>query len=208
MAHYVPIGDLASVTQGLNASGSGAGARSGDWIVAVVDSANIQDDLLLIDGLRTVAIKQNVKTEKHLLAPNDVLLTARSTAIRSALVPPPVTRTVAGATLLVVRPLEPESGLGHYLWYFFTSVYGRGQLDARLNTSSTIASLSALSIEEMAVPLPDFRRLHQLANLIEESQRTYVASLEAARQRRDAVRDHIIHSLRKETRRTNAVNDR
>ena len=208
MTQYLPIGQVASVAQGLNASGSGAGARSGDWAVRVVDSANIQDDLLLIDDLRTVAIQQNIKTEKHLLAPNDVLLTARSTTIKSALVPPPVTRTVAGATLLVVRPMEPESGLGHFLWYYFTSVYGRAQLGARLNTSSTIASLSAQSIEEIVVPLPDFRRLHQLANLIEESRRAYVASLEAARQRRDAVRDHIIHSLRKETRRTDAVINR
>ena len=208
MTRTVPLRELASVTQGLNASGSGAGARLGDWVVEVVDSANIRDDLLSVEGLRTVDINQNVKTEKHLLAPNDVLLTARSTAIKSALVPPSVTRAVAGATLLVVRPLEPETGLGHYLWYFFTSAYGRAQLSGRLNTGSTIASLSAHSIEEMLVPLPDFRRLHQLATLIEESERAYVASTEAARQRRDGVRDHIIHSLHEETRSTNASNHR
>ena len=143
MTREVPLGELASVTQGLNMSGPGAGARPGDWAVSVVDSADIQDDRLYLDKLRTVAIRQSVRTEKHLLRPHDVLVTARSTTIKAAMVSPAVTRTVAGATLLAVRPLQPELGIGHFLWYFFTSAYGRAQISARLTTGATIASLSA-----------------------------------------------------------------
>lgn len=194
-AQYL-LRELVSVTQGLSTSGPGAGAKPGDWVVQMVDSADIQDDRLLLEGLRDVAIQRNVRTEKHLLRPYDVLVTARSTTIKCALVPPAVSRTVAGATLLVIRPFEPETGIGHYVWYFFTSAYGRAQIAGRLNTSSTIASLSARSLEEIMVPLADARHLHRLTSLIEESERAYAAGLEAVQQRRTVVRDHIINSLR------------
>lgn len=197
--------DLASVTQGLATSGAGAGAKAGDWNVRFVDSADIQDDRLDLDDLRTRAIQQNARTEKHLLKPYDVLVTARSTTIKAALVPPAVTRTVAGATLLVVRPNQPEVGIGHFLWYFFTSAYGRAQIAARLTAGATIASLSARGLEEITVPAPDARHLHRLADLIEESERAYSAAVEAAHQRRTVVRDHIINSLRERVRSTHAV---
>lgn len=196
MVREVAIGEFALVTQGLNTSGPGAGARPGDWEMAVVDSADIQDDRLNLGDLRTVSIQRNVKTEKHLLRPQDVLITARSTTIKSALVPPALTRTVAGATLLVVRPREPELGLGHYLWYFLTSSHGRAQVASRLKAGATIASLSAKSLEEITVPLPHPRRLNRLADLIEESERAYASALDAAQQRRVVIRDSIIGSLR------------
>lgn len=200
-----PLYELASVTQGLSASGPGAGSRAGDWTVRVVDSADIQDDRLSLEDLRAIAIQQNVKTEKHLLRPYDVLVTARSTTIKAALVPPSITRTVAGATLLVVRPFEPELGIGHYLWYFMTSAQGRAQVAARLTAGATIASLSARSLEQVLAPIPDASHLHRLARLIEESERAYVAALEAAQQRRSVIRDHIIGSIRESTRSSYAI---
>jgi type I restriction enzyme M protein len=200
-----PLYELASVTQGLSTSGPGAGSRLGDWNVQVVDSADIQDDRLTLENLRTIDIQQNVKTEKHLLKPYDVLVTARSTTIKVALVPPSISRTVAGATLLAVRPFEPELGLGHYLWYFFTSAHGRAQIATRLTAGATIASLSARSMEQVMVPLPDASHLYRLTSLIEESERAYAAALEAAQQRRTVIRDHIINSLREASRSSYAI---
>jgi len=196
---------LASVSQGLNTSGPGAGSRAGDWTVQVVDSADIQDDRLPLEDLRAIDIQQNIKTEKHLLKPYDVLVTARATAVKVALVPPSITRTVAGATLLVVRPFEPGLGLGHYLWYFFTSAHGRAQVAARLTAGATIASLSARSLEQVMVPLPDESHLYRLTSLIEESERAYAAALESAQQRRTIIRDHIINSIREATRSSYAI---
>ena len=82
----------------------------------------------VLDKLQEIGVVQGVRTERHLLRPYDVLVTARSGTIHVALVPPDVSRTVAGITLLVVRPKRPESGMGHWLWYFLTSSYGRAQL--------------------------------------------------------------------------------
>lgn len=61
----------------------GAGAREGDWTLRIVES----------DDLREVGVVQSVRTERHLLRPFDVLVTALSKSIQAALVPPTRTRT-------------------------------------------------------------------------------------------------------------------
>ena len=111
------IANFADVYQGLASSGRGAGARSGDWRVRIVESGDLADDgWLTLDELREVSLARNIRTERHLLRPFDVLVTARAGSVQIALVPPAVSRTVAGITLLVIRPQQSESGMGHYLW--------------------------------------------------------------------------------------------
>ena len=123
---------LASVTQGIATSGKGAGARQGEWSLHLVESGDIDADGVRLEGLRTINVERNTRTEKHLLRPFDVLVTARSQSVKVALVPPQVTRTVAGSTLLLVRPSLPETGVAHYLWYYLTSRQGRAAVEARV----------------------------------------------------------------------------
>ena len=186
------MGNLASITQGIATSGKGAGARAGEWNLRVVESSDIQADSVQLDGLRTIEVEQNPRTEKHLLRPYDVLVTARSQSVKVALVPPQVTRTVAGPTLLVVRPLEPETGVSQYLWYYLTSQQGRAAVEARVAAGASIPSLSAAALGEVEVPIPDSRKLHVLAELIEASEDAYAASNAVARLQREVLRDSII----------------
>ena len=119
---FMYLVNAAEVYQGLARVGRGAGARSGEWMLRLVESGDVSEDgWLNLEGLREVGVLQRVRTERHLLRPYDVLVTARSGSIHSVLVPSEVSRTVAGVTLLVVRPKQPELGMGHWLWYFLTS---------------------------------------------------------------------------------------
>ena len=177
-------------------AGHGAGARSGEWMLRLVESGDVNENAwLTLDGLREVGVVQGVRTERHLLRPYDVLVTARSGSIHAALVPPEVSRTVAGVTLLVVRPKQPELGMGHWLWYFLTSTYGRAQIEKRLTVSSTVTSLSASSLGEIDVPAPSPRELNLVARLVEASESAYNSAVEAARIRREAIRDSVIQQI-------------
>ena len=102
---------------------------------------------------------------------------------------------VAGVTLLVVRPKEPESGMGHWLWYYLTSARGRAQIDARTTVSATLRSLSARNLGEMEVPVPPPRELDVLARLVDASEAAYGSAVEAARLRRETLRDAVIHRI-------------
>ena len=191
---YLPR--IAQVYQGLARAGRGAGVRSGEWLLRIVESGDLADDgWLKLDGLREVGVVQGARTEKHLLRPYDVLITARSGSIHVALVPPEVSRTVASVTLLVIRPIEPEMGMGHWLWYYLTSAYGRAQIEKRLTVSPTVTSLSAGSLGEIELPVPSPRELNHVARLVEASESAYNATVEAARLRRETLRDSLIRTL-------------
>ena len=151
------------------------------------------------DGLREIGLVRRVRTERHLLRPYDVLVTARAGSVQVVLVPPDVSRTVAGITMLVVRPKAPESGMGHWLWYYLTSAHGRAQLAKRITVSATLKSLSARNLGEVEVPVPSTRDLDTVARLVEASEAAYTSAVEAARLRRDALRDSLIKEIERKS---------
>jgi hypothetical protein len=173
-------------------SGQGAGARAGGWLVQEVSLRNIEGDRIDLGSLSTIAIEFNRRTEKHLLKPYDVLVTARSTVVKAALVPASLTPAVANSTLSVVRPREPE--MGAFLWWFFTSRYGRAQLHARM-VGSTVMLLRAGALHDIEVPVPERAKLNRIADLVETSEQAYEAAICVAEIRHKTVRDHLVEDL-------------
>ena len=189
-----PLANLAGIKQGMAIVGRSAGARPGDWCLRVIESSDIVDDGLSLEGLREIEVRQGARTEAHLLEPFDSIVTARSQTVKVALVPPDVSRTVAAATLLVVRTPDPGSGLAHFLWYYLSSTRGRAEIAARI-TATSLPTLSAKALGDVPVPLPPTHDLHRLANLVEAGEVSRAADLEAMRLRHDLLRDVIIAAL-------------
>ena len=185
------LGALADIRQGMVMNRRGAGARPGDWELAVAESADIVEDRVSLEDLRSVEVERYVRTEAHLLRPFDLLVTARSPAVKVALVPAGVTPTVAAVTLLVVRTPDPGTGLAHFLWYYLSSGRGRAAIASRL-TATSLPTLSATALGEVPVPLPPPAEVSRLADLIEATEASRDAAIEAARVRHDVLRDAII----------------
>ena len=186
--------DIADVSQGLALAGRGAGVRDGNWMLKIAEGGDIGGEgWLETENLKEIGVVQSLRTERHLLRPFDVLVTARTGRTQVALVPPNVSRTVAGVTLLVARPRQPESGMGHWLYYFLASTYGQVQLAKRLAVSATSSSLSAKSLGEVEVPMPSLLRLNLLTRFIESSEAAYDSEMQAARLRREVLRNAIVH---------------
>ena len=188
------LANLAEIKQGMGMAGRAAGARPGDWPLRVVESSDIVEDHLSLQGLRETSVKHDARAEAHLLEPFDVLITARSQTVKVALVPPDVSRTVAAATLLVVRTPDPGTGLPHFLWYYLSSTRGRAEVAARI-TATSLPTLSARALGDVPVPLPTAHDLHRLAILVEAAEVSRAADIEAMRVRHDLLRDAIIAVL-------------
>ena len=190
------INGIANVFQGLARAGRGAGNRTGQWSLPLAESGDIKDDgWLNLHGLREVELVRSSRTERHLLEPFDILVTARAGSVQLALVPPGVSETVAGVTLLVIRTRNPEAGMAHYLWYYLTSSFGRRELVKRTTVNATISSLTASAVGEIEVPLPTPQQLRAITDLVEASEQAYTAAVEAARLRREMVRDSVIGEI-------------
>jgi len=172
---------------------------SESWAVTLAESGDIREDgWLETDRLRNVGVSSRLLLDRHVLRPYDVIITARTGIIKVALVRPDVTRTVAGITLLVVRPRDPGHGMGHWIWFFLTSEQGREQLSRRMTVNSTTTSLSARSVAEIEIPVPSPRELDGIARLVEVSEDAYTEAMNAARIRRETVRDSLIENIRRE----------
>ena len=190
------LSEIALVSQGLARVGHGVGTRRGEWFVRVAESGDISEDgWLSLEELKEVGVVWSHRSERHLLRPFDVLVTARAGAVQAALVPPQVSRTVAGVTLLVVRPQDPAIGMGHWLWYFLTSTFGRAEMTKRLVVSATMKSLSARSLGEIEVPVPPSGYIERIARLVEASEEAFASAVRAANLRRGTLRDGIVGSL-------------
>ncbi len=197
MARVVRLDEIALIIPGLGLSGRAAGARPGNWKVNVISVGSIQDDRLDLSQLDTADIEQNDRTEEHLVRPDDVLVSARSTVVKAALVPATTSsRTVADATVLIVRSMMP--GMGPYLWWFLTSAPGRRQVESRVTGSTTLFFLPAKNLAAVEVPLPVNQDLYRLVELIDASERAFVAATEAAQLRRAAIRDAIVARILEE----------
>jgi len=164
-------------------------------VLRIVESRHVRDGRLDSDDLEEIGVVRNVRTERHLLRPFDVLVTARAGRVACALVPADVSRTVAGVTLLVVRPHHTQLGMGHYLWYFLNSTQGRSRLARRMTTTSTLKSLTAKNLAQVEIPVPSPSQLDTVARLVETSEAAYKSEVEVARLRREVLRDSIIHDI-------------
>ena len=185
--------DIAAVSLGLSISGHGAGVRAGDWSLQMVESADVRDDgWLSLDGLREVEVARSTAVERHLLRPYDLLVTARSDSHQVAMVPPGVNRTVAGVTLLVIRPHDSARGMAHWLFYYLSSASGRREIARRKLASSSIRFLSAKAIGELAVPIPSREELDAIVQLVEQSEAAHAAAIQAAWLCREAIRDGFV----------------
>ena len=161
----------------------------------IVESGDVRSGWLDLAGLREIEVVQNLRTERHLLRPFDVLVTARARYVQTALVPPGVSRTMAGITLLVARPNEPETGMAQWLWYFLRSSLGQEQLRKRLTVTSTMRSLTAGGLGEVNVPVPSDHQLDLVARLIETSEAAYESAIRAAELRHWQLRDSLIQEI-------------
>jgi restriction endonuclease S subunit len=174
-------------------SGRAAGARRGDVPVRLVSGLNIRDDRLFVNDLEEINVDHTVLTRKHLLEPYDVVLSGKSTALKAAYVPPGIGRAVANSTMVVLQPLDADIGL--YLWWLITSRRGRELFESVIERGATLWSLPPQAVAGLKIPVPPAAELRLLARLIEESERAYWASRDAADLRRTALRDHITSRL-------------
>jgi hypothetical protein len=194
MSRLVRLEELATVRSGMGMSGRAAGSRPGDWEVAVFTVGSIQNDRLSLASIETARIESNERTEEYLVRPDDVLVGARTTAVKAAYVPPHApSRAVADATLLIVR--SGMIGTGLYLWWYLTSTVGKREMATRM-VGASLPHLPAKELAEIAIPIPTFLELQRLNELIEASEKAYVAATEAATIRRTAIRDAVVDRLR------------
>jgi hypothetical protein len=153
-----PLGALASVSAGWMLS-KGRGAGGAEHRVVQVKDLHTTGDIAPLDELDPVQVP--LTAQRSMVKAGDVLLTARGTQMKAALVPEALNGAVATSNLLHIRP-EPQLLLPEVLVAFLLGRDGQEMLAAR-SQGTAIRSLTVSAITEMPVPVPDMGTQRKIA---------------------------------------------
>ena len=178
-----PIGRLASVFPGIPTFGRTVVGRGGVRLRAV-SVKDIGPAGIDVRALEEIAVPHVSDVDRYLVRPGDVLLSARGTVLKVAIVPEALAGAVATATLAVIRPVL-ERILPEVLAAYLRSPAGQAELRARARSATGQIALTARDIRAMKVPVPPMEDQRRIAALVRALGAYETAAGEALRARRE-----------------------
>jgi hypothetical protein len=143
--------------------------------------------------LTSVPVPDVGRVRRFQVLAGDVVVTARGTSLRTALVPERWSGAVLTSNLIAIRlgpHLRPE-----LLQVYLESPAGRQAINRRL-AGSALLSVTPSSVEQVEVPVPPIAKQEALAELVRIAQQHYEAAVAAAEGRRAVAKQIVLDSLR------------
>jgi len=130
----------------------------------------------------------------YLLAPADILVAARSTALRSAITENEHEGIPFNATLLRIR-CQPDRLDPEYLLAWLSHPLGKEAVSAMSRSSTHQMSLTASALEHLLVPVPPIAEQRRLAEFLSDARQAHDSALSAASARLALAREIAFRSL-------------
>lgn len=161
--------------------------------VRVLQVKDIDDGLVApLRDLAEIALGDGDRYSRYFLRSGDVVVTARGSMLKCALVSEPYVGVLPTSNLIVIRPseaLRPELILA-----LLRHPKTRQKL-VRETSGSSVPALKVSSIARLQVLIPPVEKQADLARLIELGEVQYETALEAARLRRDLLLGLVMERL-------------
>jgi restriction endonuclease S subunit len=178
-----------------------AGGRNlgedGDRRVPLINVRDVDDGRVLSRStLATRSVSADADLDRYEVKSNDVVIAARGTQIKVALVGSESAGAILSANLISIRTkadLLPE-----VLIAYLAGPEGRAALLGRGRSSTSALLLTPKAIGTMSVPVPPADVQVQIAEFFRAAEDTYVSAITAAEQRRAVARAVFIELLDKE----------
>lgn len=201
-SEYVHLGEVADVFVGtpLTLRGYDSPLFQED-IVHVLGVSNVTDDGGIGADLPAICLAPRVR-EKYVVHPGDLVISARSTSLKLAMIPERLGEAILNATLLGIRCGERLHPV--FLKAFLEHPAGRSLLEAASVSGSAQMSITVRQLEALSLPLPPISEQRRLVEFLKEAEIAHTASREAADKRLILAREiaiNSIHEKRKEKRR-------
>ena len=186
--------DLAeTIFIGMSLSGRSP-AGIGRQTVRVVNIKDLAIGRIEGENLNTVNIEALYKVDRYRIYEGDILMTARGTVFRSALVGPGFGDCIISSGVLAIRLSKKSPLVSAALYAFLESPEGIRAIQAVTRSATSQLTLTPSDIGEIIVPVPSLEVQEKIATLKDLSNRHYRASLQAAEMRR-AITDEIINEM-------------
>ncbi|WP_298836696.1 restriction endonuclease subunit S [Clostridium sp.] len=160
--------------------------------ISVVNISNIEDGEINYLNMDTIEEQEERKIKRYELMNNDVLLSCRGTAIKSAVFKSQDKLIIASANVIVIRPKEKI--LGEYIKIFFESPIGIAIIKS-FQRGTTIMNINHSDIMEMEIPTVQLQKQEEMIKIYNEAQCIYKTNISEAENRWDSIKNNIYKQL-------------
>ena len=140
----------------------------------------IGERAILHDEIKAVYADSESALAGYRVKEGDILLAARSTLMRCAIVPPGLDRAVASSSVLAIR-CNTACLLPRMLMAFFQHPTGQAALLGASQSTTTQHSLTVRALRELLVPLPPIEVQRRMVELLEAADAQRAAAEESIR---------------------------
>ncbi|MGY0372326.1 restriction endonuclease subunit S [Clostridium sp. JNZ J1-5] len=159
--------------------------------ISVLNISNIENGEINYDSMDTIEEEER-KIKRYELIDNDVLLSCRGTAIKSAVFKQQDKLIIASANVIVIRPNEKI--LGEYIKIFFESPIGMAIIKS-FQRGTTIMNINHSDIMEMEIPLLSIDEQEQIIKNYNEELNIYKTAINTAENRWNKIKNNIYNKL-------------
>lgn len=189
----LPLGEVATIYVGLptRASETREAGRSGN----VLTVRNLNGSGLDLDSLAEIDVEGR-EVDKYRVQVGDLLFSARSTSLRSAIVPNSASGLLINATLLGVRS---NTIFPRLLVAWFESPEGMLELDSVSQSGTHQMNITVSGLGKVMIPVPDLDVQRQMVELLESADEAYRSAIQAAEDRRRIAREVVVNNMKEAT---------
>lgn len=159
--------------------------------ISVLNISNIENGEINYDSMDTIEEEER-KIKRYELTSDDVLLSCRGTAIKSAVFKAQDKIIIASANVIVIRPKEKI--LGEYIKIFFESPIGMAIIKS-FQRGTTIMNINHSDIMEMEIPLLTIDEQKKMIENYNEELNIYKNVVSKAEARWNDVKNNIYNKL-------------
>lgn len=159
--------------------------------IAVLNISNIENGEINYADMDTIAEEER-KIKRYELANDDVVLSCRGTAIKSAVFERQDKPIIASANLIVIRPKDQVRG--EYIKLFLESPLGVAMIKS-FQRGTTIMNINHSDIMEMEIPLIPLSEQEEMIKQYNIELSIYKKAIRQAENRWDKIKDSLYNKL-------------
>lgn len=159
--------------------------------ISVLNISNIENGEINYEDMDTIHEEER-KIKRYELINNDVVLSCRGTAIKSAVFTQQDKIIIASANVIVIRPKDKI--LGEYIKIFFESPIGMAIIKS-FQRGTTIMNINYSDIMEMEIPLLSMNEQKKMIENYNEELRIYKDAISKAENRWNDIKNNIYNKL-------------